>query len=616
MSDAPTTPDPIEIAMEAEAHDAAPDSPARRVLLKQEKLIGWEIADRRAAFALKLLAGLAALAAAAVAGWVLWDASQARGLVVEAFTTPPDLAAKGLTGEAAAAQVLDRVNVIQSEFSTARPVETLTTSWGSDLKVEIPQTGVSLEALQRLLRRWLGRQTRVSGEIFHTPEGLRLTVRVDGHGAASANGSEADLEGLFRGGAEALLARTDAYRYAFVLAGHGQGAEAKALLENAAASGPRLDRAWAHLGLVGFADNLSEKARHVSEARRAAPDLPVAWSQGLDERAGRWETALQNLKESERRSRLWPDRREGRAFIEFTQLLPAEYVGDYNLALAAWARIEERTDSLGREALLRRARYLAMMHRPTAAEALLPPGVSDAVMTAQLGITPVLPVPRVEIARARGDWAAILRESAGMRTLAAEVVARSHGRDAAAIGQTVDVEAKPVESIALAHLGRLTEAEGLAATMPLDCYPCLVARGQIAELSRDGVRADRWFGEAARQGSSMPVGLIAWGHAKLARGDAAGALALARQAARKGPRDGDAYALWGEALLAQGDIRGAGAKFAQADRLFPDWGRLHLKWGEALAKLGKAGAAKAQWRLAATLDLTALERAELMQVAR
>ena len=41
----PTTPDPIEIAMEAEAHDTSPDSPARRVLLKQEKLIGWQIAS-------------------------------------------------------------------------------------------------------------------------------------------------------------------------------------------------------------------------------------------------------------------------------------------------------------------------------------------------------------------------------------------------------------------------------------------------------------------------------------------------------------------------------------------------------------------------------------------
>ena len=41
---APTTPDPIEIAMEAEARDTSPDSPARRVLLKHELLIAEQIA--------------------------------------------------------------------------------------------------------------------------------------------------------------------------------------------------------------------------------------------------------------------------------------------------------------------------------------------------------------------------------------------------------------------------------------------------------------------------------------------------------------------------------------------------------------------------------------------
>ena len=40
---APTTPDPIEIAMEAEAGDTAPDSPARRLLIRQERLIEEQI---------------------------------------------------------------------------------------------------------------------------------------------------------------------------------------------------------------------------------------------------------------------------------------------------------------------------------------------------------------------------------------------------------------------------------------------------------------------------------------------------------------------------------------------------------------------------------------------
>lgn len=38
---------------------------------------------------------------------------------------------------------------------------------------------------------------------------------------------------------------------------------------------------------------------------------------------------------------------------------------------------------------------------------------------------------------------------------------------------------------------------------------------------------------------------------------------------------------------------------------------LHLKWGEALAAQGKADEARAKWRTAAGMDLTAAERAAL-----
>ena len=59
---APTTPDPIEIAMEAEALGVAPGGVAYDLLTEQRRLIqadlkhrGWQIASERAAFALRLL---------------------------------------------------------------------------------------------------------------------------------------------------------------------------------------------------------------------------------------------------------------------------------------------------------------------------------------------------------------------------------------------------------------------------------------------------------------------------------------------------------------------------------------------------------------------------------
>jgi hypothetical protein len=132
---APTTPDPIEIAMEAEAHDRSPDSPARRLLVKQERLVGWQIASERAGFALKMLTGLVGLALAAVLSTLVWQAAHARGLVVAPFSVPPELSARGLTGEVVASQVLDKLAQMQEQTATGRRGESTAGDWGRDLKV-------------------------------------------------------------------------------------------------------------------------------------------------------------------------------------------------------------------------------------------------------------------------------------------------------------------------------------------------------------------------------------------------------------------------------------------------------------------------------------------------
>jgi Tfp pilus assembly protein PilF len=53
------------------------------------------------------------------------------------------------------------------------------------------------------------------------------------------------------------------------------------------------------------------------------------------------------------------------------------------------------------------------------------------------------------------------------------------------------------------------------------------------------------------------------------------------------------------------------AKFTEAEKYASNWGRLHLKWGEALGYVGKPEEAKKQFALAAGLDLTPGEKAEL-----
>jgi hypothetical protein len=166
-------------------------------------------------------------------------------------------------------------------------------------------------------------------------------------------------------------------------------------------------------------------------------------------------------------------------------------------------------------------------------------------------------------------------------------------------------------AVAKARLGQSAQAQALIATTPLDCYRCVDARGAIASATGDWAGADRWFAEAERQGPSLPFAYADQAQSRLARGDTAGAIALLQTAYTKSPHYADGLELWGEALARRGDYAGAAAKYAEADRYAPQWGRNHLMWAEAQAKSGKAAEARTQKQIAAGLDLSAADRAEL-----
>jgi tetratricopeptide (TPR) repeat protein len=222
------------------------------------------------------------------------------------------------------------------------------------------------------------------------------------------------------------------------------------------------------------------------------------------------------------------------------------------------------------------------------AEAFVPRSPVDARTRAQM---------LADIARARGDWALYLTRL-----------------DAALKAPPVTPETlsdKANRTAALAQLGRVAEAHAVIDPTPLDCQPCIVARGVLASAEGRRVAADHWFAEASRIGPSTPNGPLYWGQALLARGDAAQAVVRFREAVRRSPRADDAREGLGEALALRGDAAGAVREYAAAARLTPRWGRLHLKWGEALMKQGRRDEARAQFARAASLDLTATERAEL-----
>ena len=250
----------------------------------------WSLWVRHLSGVLKLtlevslaLFGLGVIGVGAAA---VWYAAHSDGLVIESFSVPPDLAQKGQSGQVVATQLLDQINLVEnSSQGQSRPGRALSGGWSDDVKVEIPETGISIGELYRFLCRWLGHESRLSGEVVHAPEGLAVTVRIDGANSATYIGSESDLNGLVLKAAEHLVRVTQPARYGTYLVNVDppRPEEAQAVLEQTAADNLQtpLERSNAYNGLAVLYGRFKADDREANELYRLAtktePEFAVSY---------------------------------------------------------------------------------------------------------------------------------------------------------------------------------------------------------------------------------------------------------------------------------------------------------------------------------------------------
>ena len=156
----------------------------REQLRDQDKRTRLGIIDQRFSIALKAMTALVGLVLAAAFGLMIWNDAGSGGLVIEPFSVPPDLAARGLTGEVVASHVLDRLAEMQAHTHSQRGTQSYANYWGNDIKVQIPETGVSLGELDRFLREKLGHPTHVTGEVVESQSGIGVMALADAGAAA------------------------------------------------------------------------------------------------------------------------------------------------------------------------------------------------------------------------------------------------------------------------------------------------------------------------------------------------------------------------------------------------------------------------------------------------
>jgi len=516
-------------------------------------------------------------------GVMVWQAYEDHSLVIEAFSVPPDLAKDGLTGEVVAARFLDKLKAMQTATPSDRPADTYQNDWGSDIKVQIPETGLTFGEFEKLLRAKLGHERHVTGEVIRTAAGLAVTARLGDAPPQTFEGPQSDFDGLARQAAEAVYRANQPYRYAEYLDQHGRVAEAFAVVADLAANGPRSERGWAYaqwgaLDLNEHGDAASARA-HLLKARSFGGGVGASAEIGLinvDVWSGHEETALEHSKVLvamlQKRSAQTTE-----AFYEHVKIVSAAWlaslVGDHRASARLYGLEADAPDPMGtaRLASSLAATEFALDHDPKSARRAL--GAREPIDDASLlqldAANGFSALPVFWIAAADQNWPAALAD-----IRAKDAWLESQAPTHPLMGLLRNVWIHPLEALAMARTGDVAGAQALIATTPADCYLCLRARGGIAAQMRDWAAAERWFAEAIRQAPSLPLAYAERGEMRLARDDVAAAIADFTIAHRRSPHFADPLEGWGDALARQGRRRDALAKYDEALKYAPAWPEL------------------------------------------
>jgi tetratricopeptide (TPR) repeat protein len=602
----------------------------RHHLKSQFGLKQWEM---RLGVLLRLATVFVGLAVAAGLAFMVWNAANDNGLVVEAFSVPPDLEARGLTGQVVAKQVLDDLVNLQAQSNSMRAQQSYSSNWGDDLKVAIPETGVSLSELNAWLHQMLGHQTRISGEIVHTATGLTVVARSGAESGKRFSGAETDLDTLLQQAAESVYGRTQAYRYGIILESRGKNQEAMAVYREMTHAPSLVEQGWGYGGLAENYLLFNQPQAAVAAARaavKADPESLKGWSamMDVDEHFGRPEEELAAIKtlqqllngpaaksltpiaaqEMQYQTIFYADNLLGDYADGWRQLATTTPSLDFSDSPAAQIQAIKSGSDYNDAAIgvrLASTRMWLSQHDPADAKwvlarqgafmAVAPTGANDRnIVLWQFLVTDFL------VALGQEDW-----------TRADEIEAAMERANAKAALSFLDVYQQPYAAYALARAGDFAAAHAMADRLPHGHYLGQIAHAKIDAAEKNFGGADFWFAAAVKAAPSIPIAYYEWGKMLLARGDAAGAIAKFKLSNEKGPHFADALEGWGEALMAQNHADQAAAKFAEGETYAPNWGRLHLKWGEALAYAGRKDDTRKQFAIAASLDLAPSEKAEL-----
>lgn len=541
---APPISNPSDIALSEERHDPSGDNSARVLLWKQAQLVDHDIAYRylqvrneRVSLTLRRLTTAVGTVAGATVALMAWSAWRASGAVVESFEAPPALAQRGLSGNVVAASFQDALATIQGNVRTTARRRAIDNAWTGDISVQVPQTGVSIGEVDRLLRRKLGSETYISGSLVQNVDGsATLMIRGSGIDPRSFSGPVDQLPQLITTAAEYVYGAYEPRLFATYLYQKKRYAEGETFVTSAFA---RADDAVRPELLVYWGLMLSQQQRRpeaINKLRLGVTQDPTLWRG--------WNSLVGNTRAVYGEEASW---RVGQELIRAAAAAPANNkpsaLGWYNFQSLSqdWTgQIEKLED--------------------------------DARMTGGGGSFGVLSATLLADAELRRhDWAGARHyidmadpndpALPAMRLFAQGYQELDSGRP--------DLALAPLEAfleiwkgspeikfqyeygpcfVALAQ-GLGGHANRVNATIALSPQTsvCEVMRADIIASGTSPAQADLAYARAIRLAPSLPFAWQRWGEALLRRGDLDRAYAMFTRAARQAPR-------WADPLKGQGDI--------------------------------------------------------------
>ena len=523
-------------------------------------------AGARIRVAMQLFVALIATVVGAFLVSMFYDAVASRTVVVEAFKAPSILASRGLTGDVVASGVLDALEKLREATRDANAGMKTTGAWATDIKIELPETGVSVGEISRLLHQRFGHDVRIDGDLVQTDRGgLALTVRGDGVPAKTFEGPAASLGGLTTQAAEYVYGRSQPQAMATYLQSTGRYGETLEFLPGAMARARddearcKVANSWGTT-FEGL-NKPVQAAEKLRLARTLCPRYATLWWTSWDDLVGT--ILLQGNEEA-----AW---RESRALLSEADRAPkdkrpelrnvanaSQITWDLPLALASALEDASRNGGAGASLVIAGpalAEFYWLLHDPSHAARYM--ASSD----------PDDPTTKAESLLIAGYAALEIGDAAGA-VGPLEKFYKAWQADTTL--QFTYTDNPCFLGLAYGLAGRAADAE----TVFKHIGPwsrCVAFYGDVLAHAGDEAGARRVWSAGLASGPDLPMIYLHRGLFELGRNDLAAAEADLSTARTKAPHFADPLKAWGDLLARRGDATGAVAKYEEAAKYAPAW---------------------------------------------